>query len=186
MVDAAAQQNWLQARSRVPGSASRWIGGQRCYSSRRARAGRWTSGGKPAARLMSWLGSLISGAVPQWPGAGGLPLRALCGVGTVTGHPVTSPARHFTVIPRWEGCLLPMLPARSRREAAPGAAGAPCGRAGCSEAGPGSRSGQTCRQAPGGCQRAGGVSAFTQKTARPKRLLWPQTYKAALPSWARF
>ena len=37
----------------------------------------------------------------RWPAAQGF----VCGVGTVTGHPVNSPARHFTVIPHSEGLL---------------------------------------------------------------------------------
>jgi hypothetical protein len=34
----------------------------------------------------------------------------VCGLGTVTGHPVTSPARHSMVIPHAEGLLAPILP----------------------------------------------------------------------------
>jgi hypothetical protein len=55
VIDAAAQQNRLQASARMPDGACRdGIGGQRWYSSRRAPCGaEWTSGGEPMTRRMS-------------------------------------------------------------------------------------------------------------------------------------
>src|SRR5579871_2414797 len=53
VIDTATQQNGLQAAAGMPDSACRdAIGGQRWYSSRRALAGGWTSGGRPAARRL--------------------------------------------------------------------------------------------------------------------------------------
>ena len=105
VIDAASQQNGLQAPAWVPGRAcGEGIGGQRWYSSRRALAGGWTSGGRPVARRMSHRGSVISGAMPRVAWSGCLPLRRLC---VWLWHrdraPGDSPARHFTVIPRCGG-----------------------------------------------------------------------------------
>ncbi len=50
------------------------------------RAG-WTSGGKPQPGA-EVTGSLISGAMPHLARPA-LPAAQVCGVGTVTGHPVT-------------------------------------------------------------------------------------------------
>ena len=61
----------------------------------------WTSGGRPVARSGSLRCVLISGAMPRL--ACQLVCRSGCGVcgfSTVTGHLVTPPARHRTVIPR--------------------------------------------------------------------------------------
>src|SRR5439155_12599569 len=69
----------------------------------------WTSGGKPQP------GAEVSGFADQrCYAASGLARVAcrsggalVCGVGTVTGHPVHPPARYFTVIPRCARfCLL--------------------------------------------------------------------------------
>lgn len=92
VIGAATQQNGLQAASGVP-DVTFENSGQKWYSSRRALAGQWASGGKTAARRLS-VGLLISGAMPHvaWPGC--LPLRRfMCGLCTVTRAPGDSPAR---------------------------------------------------------------------------------------------
>ena len=59
-------------------------------SSRRALAGGWTSGGRPAARRMSLRDRGSAVLCRAWPGSGCLPLRRFgyVAVGTVSGHPV--------------------------------------------------------------------------------------------------
>jgi len=77
VVDAAPQQNRLQAASGVPGGACwKGIGGQRWYSSRRALAG--GDERRQTCRQADELdGFGDRGAMPQWPGSGRLPLRGL-------------------------------------------------------------------------------------------------------------
>jgi hypothetical protein len=91
MVDAAAQQNRLQAATRIPGGACGGIGGQEWSSSRRCPYGRdGTSGGKPAARLRSLWVRRSAVRCRIWPRVR-LPAAQAngeCGVGTVSGHPV--------------------------------------------------------------------------------------------------
>jgi hypothetical protein len=107
VIDAAAQQDWLQAAARMPGGTCRYgVGGQRWCSSRRALAGRWTSGGRPVTRLMS------RGFDQRCCAARGLgqvacrsgPWMWLWHRDRASGD---SPARRFTVIPRYRGSLPP-------------------------------------------------------------------------------
>ena len=100
VIDAAAQQNRSQASPGVLGTCEGGVGGQSWYSSRRALAG----GGRaeadlpPGARKSR---SVISGAMPQEPGSGCLPLRRChLWLWHRVRAPGDSPARHFTVIPR--------------------------------------------------------------------------------------
>jgi hypothetical protein len=101
VIDAATQQDWLQASSGVAGGAcGDVVGGQRRYSSRRALTGGMDE------RRRAPAGRRGIGFVDQRCCAAFGLARVACrsgrvsfGVGTVTGHPVNSPARHFTVIP---------------------------------------------------------------------------------------
>jgi len=102
VIDAAAQQDRLDAPACLPDAPSgEGNDGQRWCSSRRALAG----GGRAEADL--WRGAevkcvMISGAMPRL--ACQVACRSGCGVcgfSTVTGHLVTPPARHRTVIPRY-------------------------------------------------------------------------------------
>src|SRR6476660_9127760 len=110
VIDAATQQNRLQASARVPGDACRdGGGGQRVVLLSSGPCGRWwTSGGKPQPGA-EVSGLLISGAMPHlaWPES---PAAQAC-IGVWRWHrdraPGDSPARHFTVIPRYARfCLL--------------------------------------------------------------------------------
>jgi hypothetical protein len=107
VIDAASHQDGLYAPASAPGSVRRkGIGGQRWYSSRRALAGGWTSGGGPLARRVS-IGLVVSGAMPRvaWPRLPAAQAHLCMACGTVTGLPVTHRPGIHTVIPRCGGCV---------------------------------------------------------------------------------
>ena len=112
VIDAATEQNRLQASSGVPGSACReGMGGQRLVLLSSGPCGQVDERRQPSPGA-EVLGSLISGAVPHLARSG---LPAAQGVwGVWLWHrdraPGDSPARHFTVIPRNGGSSNVMIP----------------------------------------------------------------------------
>jgi hypothetical protein len=110
VIDTAAQQNRLQAPTRLPGRTCGGIGGQRWYSSRRALAG--GDERRQTCRQAGEFRVFDQRCCAAWPGQVACRSGPLvCGVGTVTGHLVklTSPALHgHPSLVRV--CLLPILP----------------------------------------------------------------------------